>query len=55
MVFSVLFDPVPASTGTRPRASSTTTRMTFDDSSAVSVAPSPVVPQGTMTSMPPAI
>ena len=43
-------EPAPATIFTRPRAVSTQVRMTSARSRAVRVAPSPVVPQGTMPS-----
>src|SRR3990172_6671755 len=48
----VLFEPVPASTGTRPRAAATTTSTTRRCSAWESVAASPVEPQGTRPSTP---
>ena len=48
----VAFEPAPAMTGTRPRTVSTTARTTSERSWAVRVTPSPVVPQGTMPSVP---
>src|SRR5689334_8834097 len=44
---AVELDPLPAMTGTRPRATRTTSRTTATCSSCVSVAASPVEPQGT--------
>src|SRR5579875_3338266 len=52
---AVALDPVPAMTGTRRRAVSTTVRTTAMCSSCVSVADSPVEPQGTRPCTPPAI
>src|SRR5712671_7308424 len=52
MVFAVELDPHPAMIGTRPFDSSTQARTTRRVSSAVSVAPSPVVPHGTKASVP---
>src|SRR5262245_922627 len=52
---AVELDPVPATTGTRPRATRTTSRTTATCSSCVSVAASPVEPHGTRPWMPPAI
>src|SRR5512134_2084977 len=48
----VLFDPVPAITGTRPSAARITRSITRSCSSYESVADSPVVPHGTMPSVP---
>src|SRR5579884_2383638 len=52
---AVALEPVPAMTGTRRRAASTTVRTTAMCSSCVSVADSPVEPQGTSPCTPPAI
>src|SRR5215831_3343076 len=52
---SVLFDPVPAMTGTRRFTTSTVNSMTRLCSSYERVADSPVVPQGTMPLVPLAI
>src|SRR5262245_9955072 len=52
---AVELDPVPAITGTRPRATRTTSRTTATCSSCVSVAASPVEPHGTRPWMPLAI
>src|SRR4028119_546260 len=49
---SVLFEPVPATTGTRPFATLTTVLMTRRSSSSVMAGVSPVVPQGTRPWMP---
>src|SRR5689334_13808193 len=54
MVFAVLLLPAPATTGTLPFASSTTTRTARACSAAVIVTASPVVPQGTRPAVPPA-
>src|SRR4029450_13235722 len=54
MVSAVLLLPAPATTGTRPFASSTTTRTARTFSAAVMVTASPVVPQGTSPALPPA-
>jgi hypothetical protein len=51
----VLFEPVPAITGTRRFTTSTVNSMTRLCSSWVNVADSPVVPQGTMPLVPLAI
>lgn len=51
----VEFEPVPAMTGTRPRAASTVARMIAICSSCVTVGDSPVVPTGTRPSIPPRI
>src|SRR3990172_6740797 len=48
----VLLEPVPAITGTRPSAASRTVSMTRSCSSKESVADSPVVPHGTIPSVP---
>src|SRR5512139_1684312 len=48
----VLFDPVPAMTGTRPSAARITRSITRSCSSNESVGASPVVPHGTMPSVP---
>src|SRR5215213_3454466 len=50
---SVLLDPDPATTGTRPLATLTTVRITRRSSSSVMAGVSPVVPQGTRPWMPP--
>ncbi len=52
MASVVEFAPVPAITGTRPAASSTTRRMSPQCSGVSSVADSPVVPTTTMPSVP---
>jgi hypothetical protein len=52
---AVLFEPVPATTGTRPPAVSTAISMTRLCSSALKVGDSPVVPTGTMPLLPSAI
>ena len=49
---SVLLDPEPAITGTRPFAILTTVFMTMRSSSSVMAGVSPVVPQGTRPWMP---
>src|SRR5215469_888761 len=54
MVFEVLLLPAPATTGTLPFASSTTTRTARACSAALIVTASPVVPQGTRPAVPPA-
>src|SRR5512144_857962 len=54
MVSAVLLLPAPATTGTRPLASSTTTRTARTFSAAVMVTASPVVPHGTSPAVPPA-
>ena len=54
MVSAVLLLPAPATTGTRPFASSTTTRTARTRSAEVMVTASPVVPQGTRPAVPPA-
>src|SRR3954447_16411153 len=43
----VLFEPVPATTGTRPLVTRTTVSMTIRSSSSLKAGLSPVVPQGT--------
>src|ERR687895_1884206 len=48
----VLFEPVPATTGTRPLATRTTVSMMSRSSSSLKAGVSPVVPQGTRPSMP---
>ena len=48
----MLLDPVPAITGTRPSTVPITVSMTRSCSSKESVADSPVVPQGTIPSVP---
>ena len=52
MASAVEFEPVPAMIGRRPRAASMTTSTTRLCSSWLSVGDSPVVPQGTMASVP---
>src|SRR5215204_374227 len=52
MAMSVLLDPEPAITGTRPWATLTTVLMTRRSSSSVMAGVSPVVPQGTRPWMP---
>src|SRR5262249_11462664 len=52
---AVELEPVPAITGTRPRAARTTWRTISTCSSCVSVADSPDEPQGTRPCVPPAI
>ena len=52
MASEVEFEPVPAMTGTRPRAASMTSSTTRLCSSWLRVGDSPVVPQGTMPSVP---
>src|SRR5262245_6122127 len=54
MVSAVLFVPAPATTGTRPFASSTTSFTARVFSAAVIVTASPVVPHGTRPAVPPA-
>src|SRR5262249_4089060 len=55
MASAVELEPVPAMTGVRPRAKPITAFTTSMCSSCVSVADSPVEPQGTRPLMPPAI
>src|SRR5215210_5096864 len=55
MALAVLFDPVPATTETRPLVMRTTVSMTSRSSSSLRVGDSPVVPQGTRPCMPWAI
>src|SRR6516164_6529415 len=55
MASAVELEPVPAITGVRPRAKPITALITSMCSSCVSVADSPVEPQGTRPLMPPAI
>src|SRR5262245_34191599 len=55
MLFAVEFEPVPASTGTRPFATLTARAMISSCSSSDRVGASPVVPQGTSPLTPPAI
>lgn len=51
-IVSVLLDPAPAMTGTRPATRSTTKRATSSSSSCVIVELSPVVPSGSSASVP---
>ena len=55
MLFLVLLEPVPASTGTRPLANRTVRAISSRCSASVKVGDSPVVPQGTKPLMPPSI
>src|SRR5215210_4353718 len=52
MALSVLFEPVPATTGTRPLTTRTAVSMTSRSSDSLRVGDSPVVPQGTRPWMP---
>ena len=52
MASTVELEPVPAMMGSRPRAASTTISTTRRCSSWLRVGDSPVVPQGTMPSVP---
>ena len=55
MASVVLLEPVPATTGMRPATRSTTVLMTSSCSLCDKVGHSPVVPTGTMKSIPPVI